>query len=870
MSYKKFLSSAATATLVASAIVPVASAATFTDVTDDNSHKVAIETLSEMGIVKGYEDGTYKPEKQLLRSNVVKMIGRWLETEGYTIPSDWNTKQRFLDLPVDFSDQELVKYAALVMDQGVFTGSNKKLLHNTNMTRSQIALVLNRVYEKLYGVSLVDLAEDIEDEVIEDMDEVFEDRKAAVQALRDLKISNVRKFQPNAPVTRAQFASFIYRTLQLNESDTETYTTEVKSVSAVNANTLQVEFTNAIVNEATNLQQVKVYEKESGKALDSLTYTLSEDGKTLTITNNGFFNGEYEVVVPNDTVKAVKGFVTGYQQTVKVEAGVQTVQALTTTIDRNAKEAVLEFAINGSNKPASLAKLQEAGYQVEFQATKAVFADSSKTSATGVLAVKNQDFKYKVVIFKDGEVVAESAVVEVKSLDYSKVPTEITSFELQNDGVVLTSNVFTLNDAAPKIANVKGTLKNGKVDQPLSDITYSSSNPGVALIKADGTIELLSAGTTTFTIKAGDVQKSVTVEVKDATRTATTVTANTNEVKLVNGASTTVALTVKDQFGDPLKGYEIVGDAPVTVSTEETTPTAIATVAKNAETHGKVVTDEKGEAVVKVTALPANAKGVGNFAIKEGTTTLFTLPITVDEVGEVAYRKLELVDGEDLILDLNPLEKDQTLKVAYNQYNKAGYLIGKEILGDNKTYQIKSSDTNVITVSSNGTVTAVGTGTAKVQIFEGGIKVDELTVTVINTNPTLSTVTFNNDLKVTSSEAVTLDQWIKSVELTKDVEVSFDVNGSNDKEIIVYVETSSKANGYTVGSDILLGTISIASADVALSGFDRVDSAKTYNLTDIQTSFSRGNNGQVVLVVKKAGSASALASTTVDVKVPAE
>jgi len=53
----------------------------------------------------------------------------------------------------------------------------------------------------------------------------------------------------------------------------------------------------------------------------------------------------------------------------------------------------------------------------------------------------------------------------------------------------------------------------------------------------------------------------------------------------------------------------------------------------------------------------------------------------------------------------------------------------------------------VITVNSNGTVTAVGTGTAKVQIFEGGIKVDELTVTVINNNPTLSTVTFNNRFK---------------------------------------------------------------------------------------------------------------------------
>ena len=115
MNYKKFFASAATATLVASAIVPAVSAATFTDV-EDNTHKEAIDALAEMGIVKGYKDGTYKPNNTLTRGNVVKMLGRWLEEQGKEIPEDWDTVQRFKDLPVDFADEELVKYAALVKD----------------------------------------------------------------------------------------------------------------------------------------------------------------------------------------------------------------------------------------------------------------------------------------------------------------------------------------------------------------------------------------------------------------------------------------------------------------------------------------------------------------------------------------------------------------------------------------------------------------------------------------------------------------------------------------------------------------------------------------------------------------------------------
>src|SRR5690554_5132615 len=106
--YKKFVATAATATLVASAIVPVASAASFSDIAG-NTHADAIKSLADQGIVNGYADGTFKPNTEINRGQTVKLLGRWLETQGYDIPADWDTKQRFNDLPVT-AEAELVKY----------------------------------------------------------------------------------------------------------------------------------------------------------------------------------------------------------------------------------------------------------------------------------------------------------------------------------------------------------------------------------------------------------------------------------------------------------------------------------------------------------------------------------------------------------------------------------------------------------------------------------------------------------------------------------------------------------------------------------------------------------------------------------------
>src|SRR5690606_5369002 len=272
--YTKFVAAAATATLVASAIVPVASAAGFSDVADTNSHAVNINALAEAGIIGGYPDGTFKPNQELTRGQVVKMLGKWVEKQGFEIPADYATKARFTDLAADAKDQELVKYAALVFDTGVFAGSNGALNAGGKITRENMALVLDRAFKAINDTTLVEVAAEIEDVKVADLNTAKAEAREAIQALRNLGISGVENFMPKNSVTRAQFASFLNKTINTDAVVELT----VKEAKAVDANTVEV-----------TLSDDKKHTSKLEKALEAnvateVTFKIEEKEYTATVT----------------------------------------------------------------------------------------------------------------------------------------------------------------------------------------------------------------------------------------------------------------------------------------------------------------------------------------------------------------------------------------------------------------------------------------------------------------------------------------------------------------------------------------------------------------------------------------------------------
>ncbi|MEK5184039.1 S-layer homology domain-containing protein [Solibacillus sp. FSL W7-1324] len=272
--YTKFVATAATATLVASAIVPVASAAGFSDVAETNSHAVNINALVDAGIIQGYPDGTFKPNQELTRGQVVKMLGKWVEAQGFEIPADYASKARFNDIKVDAKDQELVKYAALVADTGVFNGSNGALNASGKITRENMALVLDRAFKAINDTTLVELATEIEDVKVADLATAKAEAREAIQALRDLGITVVENFNPKNTVTRGQFASFLNKTINTDAVVELT----VKEAVAVDAKTLSVTLSD------DTKHTVKLEKALEANEATEVTFTINEKEYTAKVT----------------------------------------------------------------------------------------------------------------------------------------------------------------------------------------------------------------------------------------------------------------------------------------------------------------------------------------------------------------------------------------------------------------------------------------------------------------------------------------------------------------------------------------------------------------------------------------------------------
>ena len=332
--YKKFVATAATATLVAAAIVPAASAAGFKDVPANHEHVEAINALTEEGIINGYKDGTFKPGQAITRGQVVKLLGRWLEAQGQEIPEDWNSEQRFSDVPVDGKDPELVKYAALTKDAGVFNGSNGKLTASQNISRQQMAVVLVRAIEEIEGVDLVAAYKEAGFETeISDHNKAFSSEQTeAITALEYAEITIVPsgKFRPTESLNRGQFASFLYRTINLELDEVADLDAAVK---AINNTTVEVTFDEEVGNlkdldfaiEGLEIDNVAI--KQTNKKVVVLTTSAQTADVNYTVTLNdeeiGSFKG-IAAVLPTSVniVEKSQQNVLGNNVTVKAQVTV--------------------------------------------------------------------------------------------------------------------------------------------------------------------------------------------------------------------------------------------------------------------------------------------------------------------------------------------------------------------------------------------------------------------------------------------------------------------------------------------------------------------------------------------------------------------
>lgn len=911
--YKKFVATAATATLVASAIVPVASAASFSDI-EGNTHADAIKALSDAGIIKGYEDGTFKPNAEISRGQTVKLLGRWLETKGYKVPENWNTVQRFNDLPVNAADSELVKYAALVKDAGVFNGSNGNLNYSQPMQRQQMALVLVRAIKTIEGIDLIqDYKAAGFQSSIKDLDKAYSTENVeAITALEYAGITVVENFNPTNAITRGQFSSFLYRTINYEAPEAK-----VVSVSAINPTTLKVE--------GTGLKNLKA-ENVSVAGNKVLAVTPAADGKSATVTLESKLAPNADVTVSVTVNGEKKDFTT------KFEYKVTSVSIDPQTFDDDRANQKVKFKVNGEDADIDYLKL--AGYNVTFVAKKADgtaangFFDNNvgtNTSSTGVIShpVTTGEYTVEVQVTRAGEaLVTGTATVKIVNLDAAA--TAINSVTFYNYGTDKTDNSTVAYDTAPladddykmnsttlvagekaAVYKVEATVSGEKVVVPATGFEVKTSNPAVVSVDSSGVLTAESAGTATITVKVGEVTKTFNFTVTNTARKLSKVTVEPSSVSIVKGYTKDVTVKTLDQYGDPFlvdTATDVVEVVPAGLDGSTNVVTFDDFTTNTANSVGKVTV-----------TLTGNTAGKGTFYFKDTTgKVLGSFYVNVSAVDNTGSKKLEIISkapaSTDNTLDL---QADKTVTYQLSRYNTQGIYVEPVEL---ENYEIEVVDGTVAEaqfVNVTGTPTGSATldqANAKIQGAAGDYgfkitgkkagktdillkdtasgKVEKITITVVDSPiviksvnfksvPTVdyvgATINYEDVLDVTYSNA---DDIVNGITLSKSTlhkvrileTAPFDFDGDSTPEPVGSLYVDVDGNGVASAGDIFLGTLTLSMT---------ADSTLTGSITDAVAGYTtavadKGKKGTLLFKVltDPSDSTTSIAATavTVDVK----
>ncbi|BDG45717.1 S-layer homology domain-containing protein [Parageobacillus sp. KH3-4] len=345
-SYRKFLAGSVSAALVATAVGPVvASAASFSDVNPSDPHAENISALVELGYIKGFTDGTFKPYESITRGQVAKIFARILKDQGFQVPED---KKAFDDVPVDAKDQELVEAAAIVKAAGVMTGTDGKLNPGQPITRQQMAKVLVEAFDLTRPADFKSQLGDLDK-----ADPSFRDYIQTLEANGITKTAD-NNYRPTDTVTRAAFSSFVKRALDAQEA---AKAPKVESVSAINGTTLQIKFNKAVnasslYDASTNVidsNALKITPTSSAAnvSANNLLGSLSADGKVLTVTVKGgseYFDGTYAVELMKDKV-ALKDNASVYVNEYKGLVTVSDKEGPTITgVSYDASDAIVTFS----------------------------------------------------------------------------------------------------------------------------------------------------------------------------------------------------------------------------------------------------------------------------------------------------------------------------------------------------------------------------------------------------------------------------------------------------------------------------------------------------------------------------------------------
>lgn len=768
---RKFVATAATAALVASAIVPVASASTeFKDTSKISDWAAkAVDFLVAKEVLVGDEAGNFIPQGELTRGQAAKILALTLD-----LKVDLKASSTFADAKGHWSDAYIA--AIVAHNKDIITGFEDGTFRaDGKITREQFAKMVVEAFE-------IELDETKEVAAFTDVSE-WATKYVQVLASQGIVTGlGGTKFGGTDTLTREQGAVFAHRTLveDVREKVADkvvavTTASKVESVTATNLKQVVVTFDGTV--DAATATDKENYSIE-GLAIQSAS--LSEDGKSVTLTLVGTFTNQVEYKLSFSNIKAGTKEITASQyKFTPVDAALPTVtnvtalgnQTLSVTFSEPIKSAnASNFTIDGKVVVGDV-KVSGKTVIVKLYTT---LADGEYTVAvkdvTDYANFKSLNSEHKFTVVKDDTAPTLSSVVNAT---FEKVTIKFS--EIVDPATVTTTSAYWLQGSSKKYPKAVTQISADTFEFDFSDnkIQYTtdlyvtgvkdySSN----VIAADSKIQVTpvidqtrpevsslvyDAATKSFTVKFNKAADKATAEkaanyvVKNSAgtvvskfKTATLNSANNKEVTvqlvdaLTAGATYTVEVAgVSDNT--TLKNVMLPYTKTITVG-DASTP-ELSSVVKNLSNNSLVVNFSKKMAVSGDGSIVEKAKyfykttggtwktlpaGASVNVSPDGKSAIVYFPtsdVLVDTITDLRVQLVKDDKGNFLTNLTQDVAVSSQTAVTYNAAvatanNKVAVEFSRALLSNTvnvNDFTVKSGGTtlNVVSASLNATGTKV-------------------------------------------------------------------------------------------------------------------------------------------------------------------
>ncbi|GEC91585.1 hypothetical protein [Brevibacillus brevis] len=409
---------------------------------------------------------------------------------------------------------------------------------------------------------------------------------------------------------------------------------KVDSVAAVSGSQIKINFSIPVSNagdklfnaqsKALNTTNVKVAPLGSAAAIGNLTASLSEDGKTLTITNDVAFNGDYSVYVKKDSIISKDD------------------------VNKKVAEFLGNVKITDSTAPVYTG--------VTYDGSTAIVKFSEPLKSVGTVTLDG-----KTLTASDYTLSGDT--LEVTGLTAGKASTLVIVGATDNAGNIIAPNPTTVTLTAP-VDTVKPTVA---VSAKNTTLTFKFSE-ALKLVNADGgqnpdDFAKVTIGNATFTLGAShqdandktkftvDAAQYVTGSFLNAT---VKVEAFTDKSGLVGDAFTTSVMLTKDNTAPAFVSASSKDDKLIVKFDEDVDANSLTSVAIKYTDKDNVVTNKPS---VGLTGVVSSYDANNNGIIDGDDENYLVLPVSdvaLVENGKLKPGKYEVTIGAGKVQDKVP------------------------------------------------------------------------------------------------------------------------------------------------------------------------------------------------------------------------